>query len=106
MLSCWFCNPEKRPKFSELEKSISKILGQSLSDHYIDLNEPYIEANETRFNSDETTDYLALLSPPESQAPPVPVNELREKYFPFLTKSSNDTLTATNGIYINSDVLK
>ncbi|XP_055301868.1 vascular endothelial growth factor receptor 3-like [Sitodiplosis mosellana] len=105
MLSCWCCNPEKRPKFSELEKIISEMVGNNVSDHYIDLNEPYVEANENRFNSGET-DYLALLKSPDSQAPPVPMNVLREKYFPFIAKTSDDTLIATNGIYVDSDVLK
>lgn len=105
ILSCWCCNPEKRPKFSDLERTISQILGKSDSEHYVDLNEPYLEANESRFNSGET-DYMALLGSPDSQAPSVPVNELREKYFPFLAKSLDDTLIATNGLYVTSETPK
>lgn len=105
MLSCWCCNPEKRPKFSDLEKMISKILGKTESDYYTDLNAPYLEANESRFNSGET-DYLAMLGPPDYHAPAIPVNVLREKYFPFLTQSPDETLTATNGLYVSSETPK
>ena len=73
MLSCWCLVPEKRPKFNELEKNIAKILGEIKSEHYIDLNEPYLEANANRFNSGDI-DYLALLGSPDTQAPSVPVN--------------------------------
>ncbi|XP_055305941.1 basement membrane-specific heparan sulfate proteoglycan core protein-like isoform X2 [Sitodiplosis mosellana] len=105
MLSCWRLKPETRPTFSDLEQSISKILGNAESDHYVDLNEPYVEANESRFNSGDT-DYLAMLGSPNCQAPSVPVNVLREKYFPFLAKSPDDTLTAINGLYVESDTPK
>lgn len=99
MLSCWYCNPDKRPKFCDLENNISKIIGKTELEHYVDLNEPYLEANESRFNSGET-DYLALLGSPDCPAPSVPVNELREKFFPFLVKSLDDTLKATNDLYV------
>lgn len=101
MLSCWRCNPEKRPKFNDSEKSLSNILGKTESKHYIDLNEPYLEANESRFKSGET-DYLALLGPPDCHAPPVPVDDLQEKYLPFLAKPTVDTLTSTNGLHVGS----
>lgn len=99
MLSCWCFNPDKRPKFSDLENIISKIIGKTELEHYVDLNEPYLEANKSRLKSGET-DYLALLGSPDCPAPSVPVNALREKYFPFLIKSSDDTLTAINGLYV------
>lgn len=95
MLSCWYCNPEKRPKFSDLEKIISKILGKTKSDHYIYLNEPYLEANERRFNSGET-DYVALLSSPDYEAPRAPVNDLQENYFEPSAELPVGVSTATN----------
>lgn len=97
MLSCWRLNPEKRPKFNDLEKCIGKILGTADSEQYTDLNEPYMKANKFRFNSGET-DYLALQGAPNSQAPSVPVNALREKYFPFLSKMPGIKIAATNGL--------
>ena len=105
MLSCWRLNPETRPKFCELEHSISKILGKTEADYYVELNEPYVQSNENRFRYGGT-DYLAMLGSPDCEAPPVPVNVLREQHFPFLAKSLDDTLMATNGLYVESDTPK
>lgn len=76
MLSCWSAIPENRPKFHELEKIISKLIGERKSQLYIDLNRPYLKANAKRFKSDRP-DYLALLASPNCQAPPVPTNAMR-----------------------------
>lgn len=103
ILSCWRCNPEKRPKFNDLETALSNILEKIESKHYIDLNEPYEMANEFRFNSSGETDYLALLQSPDSQAPSVPVNALREEL--FSTKQNDDKLTATNDLYMKTNTL-
>lgn len=100
MLSCWYCNPEKRPKFSNLERKLLKILGKSKSDHYIDLNKPYLEANETRFNSGET-DFLALLNSPECSATQTPINELHNREFEPLAKVPRSNFIATEYEKIN-----
>lgn len=71
MLSCWGANPESRPLFDALENSISKLLENGVADLYIDLNEPYLKSNVSNFNSGQT-DYLALMGPPECQAPLTP----------------------------------
>lgn len=95
MLSCWCYNPEKRPKFSDLAEFISKILGKTELEYYIDLNTPYLQANEIRFNSGET-DYLAMLRSPNCQAPSLTVDHLSEKYSPV---SLDKRFTTTNDLY-------
>lgn len=72
MLSCWCTNPESRPLFDSLEKSISKLLENGVAEHYIDLNEPYLQSNITNFNEGQT-DYLALMGSPDCPPPPTPI---------------------------------
>ena len=76
MLSCWSSIPENRPKFHDLEKIISELLGETKTDQYVDMNKPYLRANANRYKSDRP-DYLALLASPSCQAPPVPGNIMR-----------------------------
>lgn len=72
MLSCWCANAESRPLFDSLEKSISKLLENGVAEHYIDLNEPYLQSNITNFNEGQT-DYLALMGSPDCPPPPTPI---------------------------------
>lgn len=71
MLSCWCANPESRPLFDNLEKSVGKLLENGVAEHYIDLNEPYLKSNVSNFTGGQT-DYLALMAAPECPAPAVP----------------------------------
>lgn len=71
MLSCWCANPESRPLFDVLEKKISSLLANGVADHYIDLNEPYLQSNVSNLDSGKT-DYLALMGAPDCQAPKTP----------------------------------
>ncbi|XP_055298873.1 vascular endothelial growth factor receptor 1-like isoform X16 [Sitodiplosis mosellana] len=71
MLSCWCTNPESRPLFDDLEKSVSKLLENGVAEHYIDLNEPYLKSNVSHFNEGQT-DYIALMGAPDCQAPRTP----------------------------------
>ncbi|GAB0098867.1 vascular endothelial growth factor receptor 1 [Sergentomyia squamirostris] len=71
MLQCWCANPESRPLFSDLEKRLSSMLQESVKNHYVDLNEPYLQMN-TEYLKTGTKDYLSMLGPPEKFAPPVP----------------------------------
>ncbi|XP_031632064.1 vascular endothelial growth factor receptor 3-like [Contarinia nasturtii] len=105
MLSCWCVQPEKRPLFNKLESNISKLLGETVSEHYVDLNDPYVQANASRFNSGKT-DYFALLGTPDCEAPCVPIRVLHEKYFPFLTDLLDGTPTATNNLYVAANTSK
>lgn len=73
MLSCWCANPESRPLFDELEKSVSRLLENGVAEHYIDLNEPYLKSNVSHFNEGQT-DYIALMGAPDCQAPRTPNN--------------------------------
>lgn len=72
MLSCWCANPESRPLFDSLEKSIGKLLENGVAEHYIDLNEPYLKTNVSCFTEGQT-DYLALMAAPDCPAPAVPI---------------------------------
>uniref|UniRef100_A0A1L8DJT8 Protein tyrosine kinase n=2 Tax=Nyssomyia neivai TaxID=330878 RepID=A0A1L8DJT8_9DIPT len=71
MLQCWCANPESRPLFSDLEKRLSSMLQESVKNHYVDLNEPYLQMNNEYMHTGQK-DYLSMLGPPESFAPPVP----------------------------------
>lgn len=72
MLSCWGANPESRPMFNSLEKSIASLLESGVAEHYIDLNEPYLKSNVSNFDGGQT-DYLALMGTPDCLAPPTPI---------------------------------
>lgn len=71
MLQCWCAHPESRPLFDSLEKSLGKLLESGVAEHYIDLNEPYLQMNVNNFTEGQT-DYLALMAAPECQAPAIP----------------------------------
>lgn len=101
MLSCRNRILDKRPKFNELTTFISQILGKSTSKRYIDLNEPYMQANVSRFNSGDT-DYSSLMGTPEFQAPPIPIDPLRKNLSPYVQRHGV-TLTATNSPYFTGD---
>ena len=72
MLHCWSANPESRPLFSDLEKCLGRLLENGVAEHYIDLNEPYLQMNVDLFTNGQT-DYLSLMSAPDCPPPPVPV---------------------------------
>lgn len=72
MLHCWSANPESRPLFSDLEKRIGKLLEKGVAEHYLDLNEPYLQMNADQFTGGQT-DYLAFMASPEEAAPRPPV---------------------------------
>ncbi|KAG5675895.1 hypothetical protein PVAND_005755 [Polypedilum vanderplanki] len=44
MLNCWNAKPESRPLFNELERKLSSFMMDSVKDHYLDLNEPYMQS--------------------------------------------------------------
>lgn len=71
MLSCWCANPESRPLFQSLEKSIGKLLENGVAEHYIDLNEPYLKSNVNNFEEGHV-DYLSCMAAPDCPPPAVP----------------------------------
>lgn len=71
MLSCWCANAESRPLFDALEKMISSLLANGVAEHYIDLNEPYLQSNVSSLTTGKT-DYMALMGAPDCQAPKTP----------------------------------
>lgn len=72
MLQCWSASPESRPLFHVLTKNLGQLLEGSVAEHYIDLNEPYLQMN-ANSTTEGQTDYLALMAVPDAPAPPVPI---------------------------------
>ncbi|XP_067624151.1 vascular endothelial growth factor receptor 1 isoform X3 [Eurosta solidaginis] len=71
MLECWSTNPESRPLFNVLEKYFARILGDDVTNHYVDLNDTYLRANNDNINRN-ATDYLSLMGSPDEFAPAPP----------------------------------
>ncbi|KAH8269724.1 hypothetical protein KR018_002067, partial [Drosophila ironensis] len=93
MLECWRKNPESRPLFNELEKRFASMLGEDVANvsgkctnkssrnspnyikiakqHYLDLNNPYMQSN-MEYMKNQPTDYLALMGSPDELAPAAP----------------------------------
>lgn len=105
MLSCWCANPESRPLFDDLEKSVSKLLENGVAEHYIDLNEPYLKSNVSNFNTGQT-DYIALMGAPDCHAPPTPNNYVNSHIIAMQqaphTSTQPDYLAMSPPIDINS----
>lgn len=99
MLQCWSAHPESRPLFDNLSKSLGKLLENGVAEHYIDLNEPYLQMNTTNFNEGQT-DYLALMAPPDCPAPPVPqyVNTSIQQVAPAVKLPNYMTMSPTTTI--------
>lgn len=71
MLLCWQVIPESRRLFDKLEDRIFEFLDRDISEHYVDLNEPYLLANASHLKLGKT-DYLALLGSPDCLSPSIP----------------------------------
>ncbi|XP_019847639.2 vascular endothelial growth factor receptor 1 isoform X7 [Bactrocera dorsalis] len=71
MLECWSTNPESRPLFNVLEKYFARMLGEDVTNHYVDLNDTYLRANMDNANT-KPTDYLSLMGSPDEMAPAPP----------------------------------
>ncbi|KAM7353304.1 PDGF- and VEGF-receptor related isoform 6-T7 [Cochliomyia hominivorax] len=71
MLECWSTNPERRPLFNVLKERFAMMLGEEVTNHYVDLNEPYLRVN-TEYMKRNQTDYLSLMGSPDEMAPPPP----------------------------------
>ncbi|XP_018798455.1 PREDICTED: vascular endothelial growth factor receptor 1 isoform X9 [Bactrocera latifrons] len=71
MLECWSTNPESRPLFKVLEKYFARMLGEDVTNHYVDLNDTYLRANMDNANT-KPTDYLSLMGSPDEMAPAPP----------------------------------
>uniref|UniRef100_A0A182Q009 Vascular endothelial growth factor receptor 1 n=1 Tax=Anopheles farauti TaxID=69004 RepID=A0A182Q009_9DIPT len=71
MLNCWNVKPDSRPSFKDLKSRFNAMLPDELRDHYLELNEPYLQMNAEKVERGET-DYLVNLGPPEEPAPAAP----------------------------------
>ncbi|KAH8325621.1 hypothetical protein KR067_002519 [Drosophila pandora] len=71
MLECWRKNPESRPLFNALEKRFANMLNEDVANHYLDLNNPYMQSN-LEYMKKQETDYLALMGSPDEVAPSAP----------------------------------
>ncbi|KAG5675894.1 hypothetical protein PVAND_005754 [Polypedilum vanderplanki] len=86
MLNCWNAKPESRPLFNELERKLSSFMMDSVKDHYLDLNEPYMQANTKSYESG-VPDYLTQMSIPEGEAPKPPLAQ--EEMFSIDNSTTN-----------------
>ncbi|KAF5277866.1 hypothetical protein FQA39_LY06018 [Lamprigera yunnana] len=64
MCDCWHPKPLSRPTFTKLANKIGLMLEDSVRQHYVDLNDPYLVMNTQRLEAGQS-DYLAMLSPPD-----------------------------------------
>ncbi|XP_055308104.1 fibroblast growth factor receptor 3-like [Sitodiplosis mosellana] len=71
MSACWRKEPELRPSFDELGRSLSKFLDPSVAERFVNLNEPYSKANVEKYEGGKI-DYTALMETPDFQAPSSP----------------------------------
>ncbi|XP_068143808.1 vascular endothelial growth factor receptor 1 isoform X3 [Drosophila tropicalis] len=88
MLECWRKSPESRPLFNELERRFASMLTEDVANHYLDLNNPYMQSN-MQYMKTQPTDYLALMGSPDEPAPERPryvnghmVPDIRIEEFP------------------------
>ncbi|KFB47565.1 AGAP008813-PA-like protein [Anopheles sinensis] len=51
MLLCWSENPNLRPTFDKLAMVFNAMLPKELQDHYMALNDPFMQANNARANN-------------------------------------------------------
>ncbi|KAH1027651.1 vascular endothelial growth factor receptor 1 isoform X2 [Dendroctonus ponderosae] len=61
MQDCWNVKPLARPSFKKLAMSIGNYMEDIVRQHYVDLNDPYVQMNNENMNN---TDFLGMLSPP------------------------------------------
>ena len=59
MRMCWLTDPNQRPNFADLEEMLGVQLETSVRRHYIDLNDPYVQANTNR--TEDSIDYLSMM---------------------------------------------
>lgn len=71
MLECWSLAPQSRPLFPALEERLRGLLHSGVAEHYIDLNEPYLQMNAEQFSND-AVDYLPSMASPDVMAPKPP----------------------------------
>uniref|UniRef100_T1H078 Protein kinase domain-containing protein n=1 Tax=Megaselia scalaris TaxID=36166 RepID=T1H078_MEGSC len=71
MLACWNVRPESRPLFNELANRFGEFLEEDVTNHYMQLNEPYMTFNDEYLSKKELD--LNILRPPEKMAPKAPI---------------------------------
>lgn len=71
MLSCWHVQPDMRPSFDDLEKTLFLLIGTDVAQRYIDSNGPYSKANAVNLSSGQV-DFTALIGSTELLAPTTP----------------------------------
>ncbi|KAJ8681134.1 hypothetical protein QAD02_016921 [Eretmocerus hayati] len=87
MLLCWKVNPKLRPTFTQLVENIGKLVGESVQNHYIELNAPYVAMNVSNYESG--TDYMQMMSVPNH----VSISPARPENINSVHLSTNKTLS-------------
>ncbi|CAG2061258.1 unnamed protein product [Timema podura] len=62
MLECWQARPTHRPSFTDLSDTLGAMLEESVRNHYIELNSPYMDMNMIQLEGHN--DYLNMMSAP------------------------------------------
>ncbi len=62
MVECWKQHPKERPTFRHLMDTIGAQLDPVISNHYIQLNEPYIKTNLEKTANDSQSDYYTQMT--------------------------------------------
>nr|CAD7196039.1 unnamed protein product [Timema douglasi] len=62
MVECWKAHPTHRPTFTKLSEMLGDMMEESVRNHYIDLNNPYIDMNMIQLEGH--SDYLSMMTAP------------------------------------------
>uniref|UniRef100_T1KQW4 receptor protein-tyrosine kinase n=2 Tax=Tetranychus urticae TaxID=32264 RepID=T1KQW4_TETUR len=66
MNDCWHSNPANRPNFTQLANRLGSLIEDSVRNYYLELNNPYQEANKAMITDEdagEEINYLAMNGP-------------------------------------------
>ena len=57
---CWASHPGERPNFTQLEEMLGSQLEMCVRQHYVDLNDPYVQTNNQKLEKGK--DYMNMMA--------------------------------------------
>lgn len=99
MLDCWNAKPTVRPSFTRLAEKLGSMLEESVRQHYVDLNDPYLVMNTQRLE-EVKTDYLDMVRQPdceEASSPHFYVNDMT-----ILNNKNAEGYTVMSPLHLNA----